>query len=179
MNVCVFCSSRSELSPSTFEQAKLFAKNLSENSDTFVYGGGNAGLMGYFADQVIAHGGKAIGVMPEKTFPQEVAHRGLSELIFTGDMLSRKAKMMELSDAFVAFPGGIGTMDEILEVMTWETIYKKGKPIIFFNWQGFWDPFLEMLKSYEKTQLFYPETMKCFSVVDNVGDLIKELHATR
>lgn len=83
---------------------------------------------------------------------------------------------MELSDAFVIFPGGIGTMDEAIEVMTWKTIYKFEKPIVFFNWQGFWDPFLEMLKSYERTELFYPETMASFQVVDNVADLMEALN---
>lgn len=176
MNICVFCSSRSQLSQSTFEQSRKFIELLVSKGHGFVYGGGNAGLMGFLADLVVKGGGHSIGVMPEKTFPQEVAHQGLSELIYTGDMLSRKGKMMEVSDAFVIFPGGIGTMDEILEVITWQTIYKHDKPIVFFNWEGFWDPFLEMLKTYStQTELFYPETMESFKVVSQVSDIFKEI----
>lgn len=175
MNVCIFCSSKSDLSESTFAQAKIFSEKLAEKNHGFVYGGGNGGLMGFFADQLIELGAKTIGVIPDGAFSQEVAHQGLTELIYTKDMLDRKGKMMELSDAFVIFPGGIGTMDEAIEVMTWETVYKLSKPIVFFNWEGFWDPFFKMLKEYEKTNLFYPETMKSFKVVDNVDDLFKEL----
>lgn len=179
MNICVFCSSRSSLSKDTFEQAELFSKRLVEKGHGFVYGGGNAGLMGFFADQIIALKGTSIGVMPERTFPQEVAHQGLTELIYTPDMLARKGKMMEISDAFVIFPGGIGTMDEVLEVITWQTIYKGNKPIIFFNWQGFWDPFLQMLDAYSKTDLFYPETMESFRVVNQVDEIFKEIENAR
>ena len=179
MNICVFCSSRSSLSKETFEQADLFSEQLVAQGHGFVYGGGNAGLMGHFADKVIALNGKSIGVMPEKTFPQEVAHLGLTELIYTADMLARKGKMMDISDAFVMFPGGIGTMDEALEVITWQTIYKVNKPIVFFNWQGFWDPFLKMLEAYSKTELFYPETMESFKVVNQVQEIFKEIENAR
>ena len=176
-NVCVFCSSKSDLSPSTFEQATLFSEKLAKNDLGMVYGGGMLGLMGHFADRVNEFGGTTIGVMPNGAFEQEVAHKGLTELIYTDDMLDRKRKMMELSQAFVIFPGGIGTMDEALEVITWKTIYKFEKPIVFFNWEGFWNPFLEMLKAYEKTKLFYPETMASFTVVDNVSDLMEAIGA--
>ncbi len=180
MNICVFCSSKSDLEPSVFDQAKLFSKKLVENGDSFVYGGGAEGLMGFFADEVLSLGGKAFGVMPEKTFPQEAAHKGLTELHYTRDMLDRKRLMMELSEAFVIFPGGIGTIDEALEVITWKTVYKDiNKPVVFFNWNGFWDPFFEMLKKFEKTNLFYPETMKSFKSVNSVEDVLKECYAKR
>ncbi len=177
MNVCVFCSSKSNLSESTFAQATLFSEELVAKDIGMVYGGGLLGLMGHFADRIIERKGRTIGVMPEGAFDSEVAHLGLTELIYTKDMMDRKRKMMDLSDAFVVFPGGIGTMDEAIEVITWKTIYKFEKPILFFNWEGFWDPFLEMLKSYEKTELFYPETMTAFQVVDNIPDLMRGLHA--
>jgi len=177
MNVCVFCSSKSELSPQTFEKATEFCDQMVANDVGMVYGGGLLGLMGHFADRMIERKGKTYGVMPEGAFENEVAHQGLTELIYTNDMLDRKRKMMELSDAFVMFPGGIGTMDEAIEVITWKTIYKFEKPIVFFNIENFWDPFLEMLKSYEKTKLFYPETMKAFKVVDTIDDLMREIRA--
>ncbi len=177
MRVCVFCSSKSELPITTFNQATLLCRALVAKKVGMVYGGGLLGLMGHFADRMMELGGETIGVMPEGAFENEVAHKGLTELIYTKDMLDRKRKMMELSDAFVIFPGGIGTMDEAIEVMTWKTIYKFDKPIVFFNWEGFWDPFLNMLKEYEKTKLFYPETMKSFVVVDRIEDLMEALDA--
>ena len=177
MNVCVFCSSKSSLTESTFDQATLFCDELIKKKMGLLYGGGKLGLMGHFADQMIERGGNTIGVIPTGAFENELAHLGLTQLIYTKDMLDRKREMMELSQAFVVFPGGIGTMDEAIEVMTWKTIYKFNKPIVFFNWEGFWDPFLQMLKSYEKTGLFYPETMASFKVVDNVHSLMKELGA--
>ncbi len=180
MNICVFCSSKSNLSASVFDQAKLFSKKLVQNDDSFVYGGGADGLMGFFADEILALGGRAYGVMPEKTFPQEAAHKGLTELHYTQDMLDRKRLMMDLSDAFVIFPGGIGTMDEALEVITWATVYKAiKKPIVFFNWEGFWDPFFEMLRQFEKTGLFYTETMQSFVSVKTVEEIFKECYAQR
>ena len=179
MNVCVFCSSKSDLSQSTFDQATLFAEKLAASRIGLVYGGGIAGLMGHFADKIMGCGGSAIGVMPKGAFQPEVEHKNLTEMIYTQDMMDRKRKMMEISEAFVVFPGGIGTMDEAIEVMTWKTIYKFEKPILFFNWEGFWDPFMEMLKSYDKTNLFYPETMASFKVVDNVNDLMEALVVKR
>lgn len=178
MRICVFCSSKSNLSPTVFEQATLFSQTLIKNKMGFVYGGGAAGLMGFFADQLHELGGESIGVLPEGAFPNEVAHKNLTQLFYTKDMMDRKRKMMELSDAFVIFPGGIGTIDEALEVLTWKTIYKFDKPIIFFNWEGFWNPFLAMLSAYEKTNLFYPETMQAFQVVETVDDIFKEFHVT-
>ncbi len=175
MNVCVFCSSKSDLSMTTFNQATLFCGALAAKDIGLVYGGGLLGLMGHFADRMLEVGGKVIGVMPEGAFPNEVAHKGLTELIYTQDMMDRKRTMMELSDAFVVFPGGIGTMDEALEVITWKTIYKFKKPIIFFNWEGYWQPFFDMLKAYEKTKLFYPETMESFVVVDKIEDIMEVL----
>lgn len=177
MKVCVFCSSKSELSENVFGRAREFSEKLVEAGDSFVYGGGAAGLMGFIADEVIKKGGETYGVIPEKAFPQEVAHQGLTKLYYTKDMLDRKKLMMDLADAFVIFPGGIGTMDEALEVMTWKTVYKFKKPIVFFNIDGFWNPFFDMLKVYQKTGLFYPETMTSYVVVDSVKKVLEECHA--
>ena len=177
MNICVFCSSKSDLSPAVFDQAEKFCDQLVENGYNFVYGGGAGGLMGFFANEIIKRKGITYGVIPEKAFPNEAAHQGLTKLYYTKDMLDRKKLMMDMSDAFVIFPGGIGTMDEALEVMTWKTVYKFKKPIVFYNVDGFWDPFLEMIKAYEKTGLFYPETMESFKVVDQMDQLFEECHA--
>ena len=175
MKICVFCSSRKELSPSTFEQAKDFCKGLVDREMELVYGGGLEGLMGFMADAVLAEGGKVYGVFPDGIFPNEVAHDNLTQLIMTEDMMERKRKMMEMSDAFVVFPGGIGTLDEALEVMTWKSIGCFKKPILFFNWEGFWDSFHELLKDYESRGVFHPKTLDTFEFVNTVEDLFTRL----
>ncbi len=176
MNVCVFCSSKMNLSESTFREAENFCRELVHRGFGFVYGGAACGLMGYLADQIVELGGQSLGVIPKGAFKDEVAHRGLTELIHTRDLLDRKRLLMEHSQAFIVFPGGIGTMDEALEVITWKTIYRFKKPIVFFNWEGFWNPFLEMLRTYESKNLFYGETMGSFKVVNNLNDLFEELN---
>lgn len=175
MKICVFCSSRKELSASTFEQATHFCKGLVARDMDLVYGGGLEGLMGFMADAVLAEGGKAYGVFPEGIFPNEVAHNGLTQLILTKDMMERKRKMMEMSDAFVVFPGGIGTLDEALEVITWKSIGCLEKPILFFNWEGFWDSFAHLLKDYEARGVFHPKTLDTFQYVDSVDDIFARL----
>ncbi len=175
MRVCVFCSSKASLSASTFQEAEAFCEKLAARQDSFVYGGGAQGLMGFFADHLIKRGVKTVGVFPNGTFDQELEHRGLTELVYTDDMLDRKRKMMELSDAFVVFPGGIGTIDEAIEVLTWKTVYDIQKPLVFFNWEGFWNPFFDMLKEYQNTGLFYPKTMDAFRTVETVNEIFEVL----
>ncbi len=175
MNVCVFCSSKMNFSKTVFQEAEKFCYELVHRGFGFVYGGAACGLMGYLADQIINLGGRSLGIIPKGAFKDEIAHQGLTELIQTRDLLDRKRLLMEHSQAFIIFPGGIGTMDEALEVITWKTIYKFKKPVLFFNWENFWDPFLNMLKVYEKKNLFYNGTMKSFKVVNNLDHLFKEL----
>ena len=171
----MFCSSRKELSPSTFEQARLFCQQLVDKKMEFVYGGGAEGLMGFMADEVLSLGGAVHGVFPEGIFPNETAHQGLTELIITKDMMERKRQMMEMSDAFVIFPGGIGTLDEAVEVITWKSIGCFDKPIVFFNWEGFWDSFLALLEDYKQRKVLYPEAMKTFSNVGSVEEIFARL----
>lgn len=175
MNVCVFCSSKTDVSESVFQEAGSFCRKLVRRGFGFVYGGAACGLMGYLANRIIELGGYSLGIIPKGVFKDEVAHRGLTELIQTQDLLDRKRLLMEHSRAFIIFPGGLGTMNEALEVITWKTIYGFEKPILFFNWEGFWNPFLDMLKTYERKNLFYGETMKSFKAVDNLDDLFREL----
>ena len=176
MNICVFCSSKMEFSEDFLKVAEDFCHRLVQKNLGFVYGGAACGLMGYLADQVIKQEGYSLGIIPKGAFKNEFAHNGLTQLIKTVDMMDRKRLLMKKSQAFVIFPGGIGTMDEALEVITWKTIYKFKKPILFFNWKGFWDPFLEMLKTYERKKMFYKETMKAFKVTHNLDELFGELN---
>jgi uncharacterized protein (TIGR00730 family) len=110
-----------------------------------VYGGGDVGLMGVVADATLAAGGEVIGVMPEALVAKEIAHRGLTELRVTGSMHERKALMAELADGFIALPGGLGTFDELCEILTWGQLGLHTKPVALLDVDGFWDPFAALL----------------------------------
>lgn len=146
MRVAVFCGSsagnKKEYEQTTKELGKFFALNNIE----VVYGGGRVGLMGILADSVLENGGKVFGVIPKELEEKELAHRDVTELRIVKDMHERKATMAELSDAFVALPGGAGTLEEIFEVWTWAQLGFHDKPCAFYNVNGFYDKLLHMLQ---------------------------------
>src|ERR1044072_3158527 len=119
MRVCVFCGSSMGARPEFAEAARTFGRLIAERSIGLVYGGARSGLMGVMADAALAAGGEGIGVMPRRLVGREIEHAGLSELRMVASMHERKATMAELSDAFVALPGGLGTLEEVFEVLTW------------------------------------------------------------
>lgn len=145
--VCVFCGSNYGSDPAYEAGAQAFGKLLVANGITLVYGGGKVGLMGVIADTVLADGGQVYGVIPESLVEKELAHTGLSKLFVVGSLHERKAKMAELSDAFVALPGGLGTYEELFEVLSWSQLRLLDKPIGVLNTIGFFDPMLAMLDS--------------------------------
>lgn len=118
---------------------------MAENGHNLVYGGSSLGIMGVIADSVMLHGGEVIGVIPENLFSKEVAHTGITRLITVKDMHQRKSHMAELSDAFVAFPGGFGTMEELFEIITWNQIGLLKKPVTIMNIDGFYDNLIRMI----------------------------------
>lgn len=140
--VCVFCGARSGNDPRWVNGAYDFGRALAARGWALVYGGGNVGLMGALADGALAGGGEVIGVIPHKLLERELAHRGLSRLEVVDDMAERKTRMIALSDAFVALPGGLGTLDELFEVLTLAQIGYHRKPSALFNQDGYWDPLL-------------------------------------
>lgn len=144
--VAVFCGSRTGNNPTFTEAAKAFGQCLVKRGYGLVYGGGNVGLMGVIADSVLDAGGDVIGVIPEHLKSREVAHGGLTELHVVKDMHERKALMAELAHAFVAMPGGIGTLEEIFEAWTWAQLGYHHKPCAFFNVDGFFDPLLQLIE---------------------------------
>lgn len=174
MNICVFCSSKNDLSPVIFEQAKEFCQKLVQKGHRLVYGGGAVGLMGFMADEVLIKKGEVIGIIPAGHFENEVAHTGLTELIYTVDLMDRKRKMMDISDAFVVLPGGIGTIDEAIEVITWKSIVGFTKPIVFLNSDNYWNPFFDLLNHYQKMNVLYPETLQTFKVANKVDSIFEE-----
>jgi len=143
--ICVFCGSNAGARSEYAEAARALATVLAERKLGIVYGGGNVGLMGVLADAALARGGEVIGVIPQKLVDKEVAHRGVTELLVVETMHERKALMNDLSDAFLALPGGFGTLDEFFEVLTWAQLGFHGKPCALLNVAGYYDGMLAML----------------------------------
>ncbi|WP_026075882.1 TIGR00730 family Rossman fold protein [Noviherbaspirillum massiliense] len=144
-SICIYCGSSVGALPVYAEAARAMARELVDNNIALVYGGGNVGLMGIVADEVLRLGGEATGVIPQALMEKEVGHRGLTRLHIVKDMHERKAMMAELSDGFVAMPGGIGTLEELFEVMTWSQLGFHAKPIGLLNVQGFYDGLVAFL----------------------------------
>ena len=144
-SLCVFCGSNSGNDPIYANVARDFGGLLAKSDIALVYGGGHVGLMGIVADAVLAGGGKAIGVIPRMLWEREVGHRNLTEIHIVETMHERKAMMASLSDAFVALPGGLGTLEEIFEVWTWAQLGIHRKPLGFLDVLGFYAPLLSSL----------------------------------
>jgi uncharacterized protein (TIGR00730 family) len=144
-SVCVFCGSSAGNDPRFAQAVSEFGALLAREGITLVYGGGHVGLMGILADAVLANGGKVIGVIPRALWDREVGHRNLTELHVVETMHERKALMASLADAFVALPGGLGTLEEIFEVWTWAQLGIHDKPVGFLDAEGFYAPLLACL----------------------------------
>jgi uncharacterized protein (TIGR00730 family) len=144
-SLCVFCGSNRGSDPAYAQVARDFGVLLAKSHIALVYGGGHVGLMGIVADAVLAGGGKAIGVIPRMLWDREVGHRNLTELHVVETMHERKAMMASLSDAFIALPGGLGTLEEIFEVWTWAQLGIHRKPLGFLDANSFYAPLLSFL----------------------------------
>jgi uncharacterized protein (TIGR00730 family) len=140
--VCVYCGSSPGNRPEYAEGARLLGRTMAESGLALVYGGGKVGLMGTVADAVLAHGGTAIGIIPEALMQKEVGHRGLTELHVVRNMHERKQMMADRADAFIAMPGGVGTFEELFETFTWLQLGYHAKPIGLLNVAGFYDGML-------------------------------------
>jgi uncharacterized protein (TIGR00730 family) len=143
--VCVFCGSRRGAKPVYEEAARQLGSVLATRRLRLIYGGGNVGLMGILADSVLAHGGEVTGVIPVSLANRELAHAGVSDLRIVNSMHERKALMAELSDGFLALPGGLGTFEELCEILTWAQLGFHHKPIAMLNIDGYYDPFAMLL----------------------------------
>lgn len=143
--VCVYCASSPGTNPAITTAARALAEQLAGEGLELVYGGGTVGLMGLIADTVMERGGTVRGVIPTQLFPREIAHRGLTELIEVSSMHERKTKMFELADAFIALPGGFGTLEELAEVTTWAQLGIHDKPIGLLNVDGYYDGLVQWL----------------------------------
>jgi len=154
--ICVFCGSNAGARSEYAEAARELAIALVERKLGIVYGGGNVGLMGVLADAALERGGEVIGVIPQSLLDKEVGHRGVTELLVVETMHERKALMNDLSDAFIALPGGFGTFDEFFEVLTWSQLGFHGKPCALLNVAGYYDLMLAMLDHAVAERLLRP-----------------------
>lgn len=146
MNLCVFCGSRKGTRPQFEQAANKIGRLMAECGITLVYGGGNIGLMGVLADAVLAGGGQVIGVIPDFLMQRELGHRGVTQLEIVGSMHERKRRMADLADAFVALPGGWGTLDELAEILTWKQLGLVSAPVGLLNTNLFFNPFLAQMQ---------------------------------
>lgn len=155
--LCVYCGSNSGSRPIYTERAIALGTRLAKDGIALVYGGGNVGLMGVVADSVLAAGGEVIGVIPEQLVNWEVAHKDVTRLEVVGSMHERKARMFDLSDGFIALPGGFGTLDEMFEMLTWRQLGIGDKPCAFFDVEGFYTPLMGMLDRMVAERFLHPD----------------------
>jgi uncharacterized protein (TIGR00730 family) len=174
--VCVYCGSNQGRDPRFVAAARRFGEILAVNGVGLVYGCGSIGLMGTIARAVHDHGGEVIGVIPEFLKVQERLFTDASEIVITADMHERKRTMFERADAFVALPGGVGTLEEVVEQLTWAQLGRHRKPILFANIAGFWDPLLVMFEHLLSLG-FLTNGRLGFLVADNVDDILPTLTA--
>jgi uncharacterized protein (TIGR00730 family) len=173
--VCVFCGSNVGVRPAYRQAAVALGEAMARRGIGLVFGGGHVGLMGVLADTVLGANGEAIGAIPEVLMAKELGHRGLADLRVVGSMHERKALMAELADAFVALPGGYGTLEEFHEVLTWAQLGLHAKPCGLLNVAGFYDSLLAMFDHAVQEQFIPPEHREIVLVDDDVDRLLDRL----
>ncbi|HEY4581570.1 MAG TPA: TIGR00730 family Rossman fold protein [Lysobacter sp.] len=175
--VCVYCGSNAGNRPIYAERAAALGRRLAREGIAVVYGGGNVGLMGVVADAALDAGGEVIGVIPEQLVNWEVAHRGLTRLEVVADMHTRKMRMFDLSDAFVALPGGFGTLDEMFEMLTWRQLGLGDRPCAFLDVDGFYAPLMGMLDRMVAERFLHPEQRTDLWHGDDIDTLLAWMRA--
>ena len=173
--VCVFCGASSGRRPAYAETARAFGEALALRGSGLVYGGGRVGLMGAVADGAIAAGGEAVGVIPQELVDRELAHGGLAQLHVVGSLHERKALMAELSDAFVALPGGFGTLDELMEQLTWSQLGLHAKPVGLLDVDGYWAPLIALARHLTEEGFVREGDLAAIAVGDDAGLLLDRL----
>jgi uncharacterized protein (TIGR00730 family) len=173
--ICVYCGSGAGTDPAFVAAARTFGRILAENGIRLVYGGGSVGLMGTLADAVLDHGGAVTGVIPDFLVDREHMLTRVQERIITRDMHERKRTMFEHADAFVALPGGVGTLEELVEQITWAQLGRHKKPILIANIERFWDPLCALLDHMEKLEFIRTGLPIGLLVADRVEDILPKL----
>jgi uncharacterized protein (TIGR00730 family) len=175
--VCVYCGSSPGNDPAFAVAAEKLGRILAESRIGLVYGGGTPGLMGVLARSVRDNGGEITGVIPEFLTTQERLFADANDIVVTRDMHERKRIMFERSDAFVALPGGIGTLEELVEQLTWAKLGRHEKPIVIVNINGFWDALADVFEHMNRTGFFHTGGLLGYTVVDAVDDILPALSA--
>ena len=173
--VCVYCGSSGQVDPRYREAAASLGRGLAGRGITMVYGGGRIGLMGLAADACLTSGGAVIGIIPEFLQQREVDHPGVKQLIVVGSMHERKQRMTDLADAFVVLPGGLGTLDEFFEILTWKQLGLHSKPIILLDAAGYWQKLLELLDHLVDERFMRAEMRALWEVAPDVDRLFELL----
>lgn len=174
-SVCVYCGSQPGRDPDHIAAGRALGRSIAAHGLRLVYGGGTRGIMGAVAGGVLSNGGQVTGIIPEFLVDMEATRHSLgqlNELIVTEDMHARKHKMFERADAFITLPGGIGTLEEIVEIMTWAQLGRHEKPMVFANINGFWNPMLELLRHMREQGFIHTAERVQPLVIDNVEDII-------
>ncbi len=173
--VCVYCGANLGNNPAFAKAAQELGKLLARKNIELVYGGGKVGLMGVLADSVLENGGKVIGIIPQKLVELEQAHGGIQDLRVVNDMHERKAAMATLADAFIALPGGFGTIEELFEVLTWSQIGYHQKPIAIFDVDGYYEYLNKFIQHAQSTGLIKPEYSQYFQLALSADEAWKKI----
>ena len=176
-SIAVFCGSRVGANPAYAEAGRALGQGLAEAGIRLVYGGGRVGMMGVVADSTLAHGGSVLGIIPDFLLSREVAHGALTQLIVTDSMHSRKLRMAEESDAFLCMPGGLGTLDETLEIITWRQLGLHAKPILLCDVGGSVRPFVAAIDAAVAQGFVDPAVRNLFEVLDGVPAVLNRVKA--
>ena len=170
--ICVYCGTNATREPVVETEIRTFGREIARRGITLVYGGSSLGLMGALADEVLAAGGKVIGVIPKTLVGRESAHQGLTELKVVSTMHEREQVMSDLGDAFVAFPGGFGTLVEIIEMITWKQLGIHGKPIVIANIGGYFDALLQQFDTAIRHRYARPEDKILWAVAESTKAIL-------
>ncbi len=166
-SICVYCGSSNAGPPAHREMAATLGRGMVTRDIDLVYGGGRVGVMGAIADAVMAAGGRVTGVIPDVLMKHEVGHTALSALEIVETMHERKARMAELSDAFIVLPGGLGTLEELFEIVTWRQLGLHDKPVVAINPDGYWDPLRALIERAVETKYARPENAGLLAFADS------------
>ena len=175
MNICVFCSSSDKVCSEYFDEAEKLGALIGECGHTLVYGGANVGLMGALARAVHDNGGKVVGIIPDFLKDKEITFAQASELIVTDDMRDRKTIMEKRSDGFIVLPGGFGTLEETVEILTLKLLKRHSKPLVFINKNGFYDGLLGFFKQMVDEKVAKARSLDLYDVVDNAESAISRI----
>lgn len=170
--ICVYCGASATRDPAVETEIRIFGREIARRGIALVYGGSSLGLMGALADEVLGAGGKVIGVIPKTLVGREAAHKGLTDLKVVSTMHEREQVMSDLGDAFVAFPGGFGTLVEIIEMITWKQLGIHGKPIVIANIGGYFDALLQQFETAIRHRYARPEDKILWAVAESTKAIL-------